>query len=428
MKEPSAKRVYGSLDMWRGLLAMWVVIFHVLLDPAIHRNSIVPGSLIAEFISWGPVRVPMFFVISGYCMAAAAANTMDRNHSSWQFVVARVRRIYPPHLTVLLIAIFTAGLAWLAQDMGFVNGSNLARHFEGLTTGVIIANAVLLHGPLDQPSLNAVTWTLCYEVAFYAVMAIAILMLRSKGWQLMLKVLHAVTVLTFGLSLLFPTWLVFPFSIPAHVTVGEPYVMVNAWTSFGEGLLLFDLLCGKPWKERTTNDKYFYIGVIFSLFILIVAQITYSKLPNSTHVVVTSLFAILLYLLHPFDKRICGTKWLKGIFFVGSISYSLYLTHSMVLPNWEKLLSALKIPMPLLEVYVLFALAACIAFAYVFYSLVEVPLIPSKSKKASPRVANNEGVIGYSGGQIADGLHNVADAKTDHSVSEREQDPSVSKR
>ena len=65
--------------------------------------------------------VPMFFVISGYCIAASAEATIDRGESAGSFLAPRVWRIYPPYWFALLgfllmvAGLDAAGLARLLQ-------------------------------------------------------------------------------------------------------------------------------------------------------------------------------------------------------------------------------------------------------------------------------------------------------------------------
>jgi len=61
---PATGQRYLSLDHWRGFAALWVLVFHA------HRGRppLEPAWL-GEFVSWGWLGVPLFFVISGYIMA-----------------------------------------------------------------------------------------------------------------------------------------------------------------------------------------------------------------------------------------------------------------------------------------------------------------------------------------------------------------------
>ena len=63
--------------------------------------------------------VSLFFVISGYCIAASAEATARKGGSPWGFMGRRVWRIYPPYWAALLgfvavvVALDAAGLGRL---------------------------------------------------------------------------------------------------------------------------------------------------------------------------------------------------------------------------------------------------------------------------------------------------------------------------
>jgi len=71
---------YDMLDGWRGLAAFVVLLHHV--SP----------------IRLGAEAVILFFVISGYCITAAAEAALRKGMGFRQFMLRRVRRIYPPRI------------------------------------------------------------------------------------------------------------------------------------------------------------------------------------------------------------------------------------------------------------------------------------------------------------------------------------------
>jgi peptidoglycan/LPS O-acetylase OafA/YrhL len=206
-------------------------------------------------------------------------------------------------------------------------------------------------------------------VAFYAVVALAIFALRKQGWERMLKVLHVVTVASFVIAIFAPRWAVFPF---------------DQWIGFGEGLLLFDLLCGRPWNQRTVPAKLFYGVVLAVIAGLVLVQIDRQNgSAYSWRILITSLFTVLFFFLRPFDARMKAMKPLAGLFFVGVFSYSLYLIHFMLLSVLHRLAVKLHLPAQLFALELFAELAICVAAAYIFYRLVESRFIAARAKPAA---------------------------------------------
>src|SRR4051812_34985505 len=70
---------YLSLDMWRGVACLFVVIHHATMVTWCSQDAISPAGHGRTFGAWCldlahvlNIGVPMFFVISGYCIAASA--------------------------------------------------------------------------------------------------------------------------------------------------------------------------------------------------------------------------------------------------------------------------------------------------------------------------------------------------------------------
>ena len=105
---------YQSLEMWRGIACLCVAVFHAgYYTP--YYQSLEHGSPYAAetgmlgAIAYGLQRlcselwigVPMFFVISGYCIMASIDSSRRQQTSTIRFFLRRFRRIYPPYWIAL---------------------------------------------------------------------------------------------------------------------------------------------------------------------------------------------------------------------------------------------------------------------------------------------------------------------------------------
>jgi peptidoglycan/LPS O-acetylase OafA/YrhL len=110
LRSESSSR-YHSLDIWRGIACLSVIVFHAVgIDgsPGPSETFTTLGHLAMR----GWIGVPLFFVISGYCIAASASRPQPFS----DYFLRRLRRIFPPlwiflGLTALIVlAIGAAGL------------------------------------------------------------------------------------------------------------------------------------------------------------------------------------------------------------------------------------------------------------------------------------------------------------------------------
>ena len=122
--------------------------------------------------SLGAIAVDVFFVTSGYLVAAS----LFRGRSIKSFIVSRVLRIYPALLMVTIISVFLVGPYFTAQPLdAYFSDAQIYKHF--------FKNVTLLFGVEYQlpkvfesvPYANVVNgslWTLPYEIRLYCVLAI----------------------------------------------------------------------------------------------------------------------------------------------------------------------------------------------------------------------------------------------------------------
>jgi hypothetical protein len=133
---------YKSLDHWRGLACLIVVVYHLLLpmcdqglplgktstissvtSSEFEKTSVVPKSqprtlqpklrnIICHQLHIG---VEMFFVISGYCITASAESTRRSGRTVREYFLRRLMRIFPPFWCALI------GSVLICFAMDFIN-------------------------------------------------------------------------------------------------------------------------------------------------------------------------------------------------------------------------------------------------------------------------------------------------------------------
>lgn len=173
----------GWLDALRGIAALVVVFDHssYAFMPEIRRE------LMPEF-NTSRYGIMVFFLVSGYIIPAS----LERRGCVRTFWMGRVFRVYP-----LWAAVVTAVLA--ANLLGFAEIRDFGQQS---TVTVALAHVALLQELLGTPNLLLVLWTLSYEMAFYLlVVALFTVRLhqRSAAVAVTLAVLAAASVTVGGL-------------------------------------------------------------------------------------------------------------------------------------------------------------------------------------------------------------------------------------
>lgn len=106
---PSPALRFHSIDILRGLAALWVALFHSLPTYAYTYGTSRIGDYVVDMIV-NCRGVEMFFVISGYCISCSAFKNRE---SPVIFLKQRIRRIYPTYWwSVIFGALVVSSIAW----------------------------------------------------------------------------------------------------------------------------------------------------------------------------------------------------------------------------------------------------------------------------------------------------------------------------
>jgi len=318
---------YRTLDAWRGLACLMVVVSHAAVfashDPNVTEQG-VWGGLVAA-CGWMVVGVPLFFVISGYCIAATADATIQRGGSVRGYFARRFRRIFPPYLAaVALVAVFALVVERIAAP-GLVGAEfgPIAPVPDPPTLSPLqwLTNLTLTESwrPLLDPARPnryqiGPAWTLCYEEQFYAVTGVVLLLARRWFFAGCLAVTAVVAAgvqtrwngLDLTGTFLDGRWLMFAAGVGVYWAVTRGGRVRN-------GLVVVGLLAGLWYALRdptTFADTRFY-----------------DPIAEPREQAPAFAFALLLLALKRWDGGMAASGVGRRLGAVGAYSYSLYLLH-----------------------------------------------------------------------------------------------------
>jgi exopolysaccharide production protein ExoZ len=320
---------FVSIQYLRGLAALGVLLFH-----ACQRAGIAFGA--------GAAGVDVFFVISGFIMWTVSSR---RATSAGDFLLRRAGRIAPLYwvVTLLVVAIevvrpatfpnMRLSLAHVVQSLLFLPHHDPA----GAVAPVIVPG-----------------WTLNYEVFFYVVFALTLLLPRGRRSTILTAAMGALCVA--GLFLPHGRW-------PAVDTYTDPLVL-----EFAAGVWLAKAAAagqlGRTWQALVA------IGV--GLLIMAIVAVTGAAVDGWARLLYWGLPALLI-VWGALSLEGCGRvpviAPLKGL---GDASYSLYLAHGLALSVAFKLFAGRDLPAP---VQVALAIPLALVCGVLCYRLIERPLL-----------------------------------------------------
>lgn len=275
------------------------------------------GGSISETLLWlcsrGWIGVPMFFVISGYCISATADSNRRKQKPAGQYFVRRLRRIFPPYWFALLFTVIAVALTERYFCPGlFADEIHPLEVPSARTPLEWFGNITLTEGwrwhftPGEHAWYLLQAWTLGYEEQFYIAMGVMLLLFRRRFF------LTAAT-LTAGQIVL--NWIARPvgFSDQIRGFFFDPY-----WEMFAAGIGVYCVV--NYWRGWQTAAAYFAtIGLI--------GIHTWQYSLHDKEALVAWSFVLIILILHRFDHRIAASRMAKPFAVCGSMCYSLYLVH-----------------------------------------------------------------------------------------------------
>ena len=337
---------YASLDHWRGFAAIAVLTFHGFgavrgAGLEVHSSMVLVKS--AADLGW--LGVHLFFVISGYCIAAKVDSVIAAGDGAWQFAKDRFLRIYLPYWAA---CVFAAGIGVAA--LPFNAGTWASTVPSSLSS--LVSNILLVEPYTGADPLLLVSWSLVFEMGFYLIVACGLaLYQRGAPGTLLYGLAYALAV--GGL---------------AGVHGGSLYAL-KYWPEFLSGCAVYLALRSGRGYPRTPA----FLAVPLSLAVLAAAVMPAQGAAWQTSV--AAIFAVILWALHPVDAYVVGLRALKWLATIGAMSYSVYLVHQPVVGRIVNALS--RVFPPDSAAYALVQIAGwcgALIVSWMFFKCCEMPL------------------------------------------------------
>ncbi len=334
---------YKTLNHWRGIAGLWVMMFHGFVSYNRPLHFIVQP--LANFAIQGILGVNIFFVISGYCMAASVYKLTQKNGTIIDFIQNRIWRIYPTYWTAFALTIVINVISSFFTNATIA--SSLPPSWQSW-----VGHLLLIQTYLGIPDYLIVYWTLVIEVAFY--FTIAALLLISKYFDRKLAIFVG---LVLGFACIF-------------TPLDTRFTFLKFWCDFVCGYLVFSALFAKHHRKQQQQKISIFLIVVMGLL-----GVWMNWNFQQSNLWFSAMFALLLYILHGIDCKIDSLPQLNWLKFIGVMSYSLYLMHVPL--QLRVLVLGLKfipIDSPLFLALQILGWAVAITGGFIFYRLVEAPV------------------------------------------------------
>ena len=302
-----------SLTGIRGLAAVYVIIFHwyVVL---FHKKPQLLNHYLSVFIGHGYLSVDLFFVLSGFLLSLTSSARFNDHlfiPDYKAFMYKRFCRIFPLYIVATLLYFFLFHFG----------------EFESL-----IVNLTLLQGifSFSNNSLISPGWSLTNEWVIYFFFPVAFYLIwkiRNKAWMLILvSIIIFIAISIFRNNFLnwgnyYSLQKIHGFN-PVILFTRGPSSFLRTIADYLLGI--FAYLSFERIKKRAVLLKYLAIPLFVLLFF------------KETDILI--ILSMPFFIVYITEKNMIN-RFLSGkvVYFLGLISYSLYVNHFLFIDTYDKI-------------------------------------------------------------------------------------------
>ncbi|MGF0538496.1 acyltransferase family protein [Agrobacterium sp. ES01] len=297
-----------AFDGLRGLFSIFVVLSHIPAATFLYQSGLE---------SSGRSLVDLFFVFSGFVIVAGYEQRLLEGYSFRRFLIARLGRIYPIHVVMLLVFIlteiaFATILSPLAPEgRGYFEGP---KSLFAIVTNLTLIQAWGIH---DQLTWNFPSWSLSTEWAAYLLFAASLFCLRRR--------------------FLYVTVVVIPFSMAMLVLVApdgmssfQDFGVFRSFLGFSCGTLSYYLFGYLYQRDmfKTVPVAVFTALELAGFALMIGLQLAIGR---TEYAVILPVVFILLMVLFAYGRgHISALMSTAPMMYLGAISLSIYVVHAWI--------------------------------------------------------------------------------------------------
>ncbi len=358
-EQEKLKRI-PELDGLRGIAILSVVSFHYLNNQLVGSENAI-GKLIYKLTSFGWIGVDLFFILSGFLIGTILIQSKNSKNYFSTFYIRRVVRIIPNYFLLILIFMGLLAIPFFANNY-FLTGNNVipAWSYFAMVHNFYMASLDNLGN-----SAMSVTWSIGIEEQFYIIFPLVIYLLKDKWIPYLLGI---TIVLAIFFRMQFDSWI-------------PPYVLLHCRMdaiAFGALVAYFNYHYNlREW----VNTNFKWLTIILTTEIILCGYFFYryqdlGVLRNTYYGIFFSISLVIA--ITKKDSYYAALLRNKALMWVGTISYSLYLFHYMILGLFHHLFNngnSIGIENGKDILISISAFAFSLLFAFFIYKRLETPMI-----------------------------------------------------
>ena len=300
---------FVALDSWRGIAACLVALFH--LDAYSHLYDV-------PFLRNSWLFVDFFFVLSGFVIAANYQQRLLDGFGAGRFLLLRLGRLYPLHFAMLVLFIAFELLKVLKRILlpALLSVNPIAPFGTPQEApDTILANLLLVQSlhVFDFLTWNVPSWSISTEFYTYVAFAACLIGLRQRAWIALLLALIGGPVLIAALS-------------GRDMATTYDWGIIRCIYGFSAGVLSWGVYA--RWNEKL-GKWLARSSVEWGALGLVIAFVSTAGTTLQS-IAAPYLFALVVLVFAFEGGTASALLRLRPPVFLGTISYSIYMTHVFV--------------------------------------------------------------------------------------------------
>ncbi len=298
----------NQLDVFRALAALSICSVHFIYESFFHNY-------LAQSLF-----VQLFFTLSGFVIAYNYDDKLKNIKIFFEFIIKRLRRLYPLHLFFLLSFLILEIIKYILATKFNIQSNNLPFEYNNLKN--FLLNILFIQHFATEYNFNGASWSISVEIMLYITFGLTLLIFKNKFYIICLYFLYIIFFIIFLSS-----------HYGKSLSIAAFY---SGLYSFFIGYIFFYLykMCHSFQYKNVCSDLVFYI--LLSLFLLEVFYLEIIKYKYFYSIIFGFIFFYSCFL----NKKFFLFKILFNSFFIflGKISYSIYMSHLIIFSLFDNFL------------------------------------------------------------------------------------------
>lgn len=340
---------FQNIQALRGVAVLLVVFCHLQVIEQKYSHGLI---VLPAWLDYAIASVDLFFVISGFVIATVTRGQFQSLPAAGRFIFQRVTRIYPPYWFYSVIVLI---IWWCKPEL--VNSA------QGNQVNILASFLII---PQDLLPLVMVGWTLIHEMYFYLVITLVLPVVPERAFPVLLVLWTLIVIV--GSSF-------FMINLGGDYQATTQVIFHPLTLNFIGGAAIALLVNGRVGnKDRLIAG----IGISAFLFSLIWFNMDESiiKIEGWPRVLlfgIPSLLVVYAAARAEISGKVCFPK---SMIKIGDASYSIYLSHILVLAALGRIWAKMTITGVMINVAMLVTMIlATISVGLLSYRWMEAPIL-----------------------------------------------------